>query len=96
MADNSAKLPIFEFGQIRFFMKKIISVLKKILHIHWFNKPIASQYISFHNRNIVYECRCGKRKLKMVVRAFGDPFPIETNNLITDTEIKKIISSKTN
>lgn len=67
-------------------IKKIIS----LFHIHWFNKPIVSQYRTFHTRNIVFECRCGKRKCEQVYRAFGDPFPIETS-FVTTKEIDALL-----
>lgn len=65
-----------------------------LLHIHWFSKPIASQYVSFHQRNIIYECRCGKRKMALQYIAFDEPLPIETNSLISNDEMQKILSGE--
>jgi hypothetical protein len=69
----------------------MIKWLSKILHIHFYIKPIASQYVSFGGRNIIYECRCGKRRIEYVRKAYGDPFPIKTNILITDNEMQSIL-----
>lgn len=46
-------------------------------------------YISFNTRDIVYECKCGKRKIERETRSFSDPFPIKTT-LITRKELEKI------
>lgn len=62
-------------------------------HIHYFDKPIASKYVSFHTRDIIYECRCGKRKVVREHRRFGEPFPIETNILITQKEFESILNN---
>lgn len=56
----------------------MFSKILKLLHIHYYNKPIASEYVSFHTRDIIYQCRCGKRKLRHEFFAFSEEFPIET------------------
>ena len=66
--------------------------MKLLPHIHLFNTPIVSQYRSFHTRNIVFECRCGKRKVIEVTKKFGDPFPIETTILITDDQMSNMLN----
>lgn len=69
--------------------------LRKInLHSHSYCKPIVSRYISFNTRDIVYECRCGKRKIIRDYRPFDIPFPIKTNHFITNKELKDIANSK--
>jgi hypothetical protein len=71
---------------------KIIFWIKNKLHIHYFNKPIVSEYVSFHTRNIIFECRCGKRELRKESRAFGDAFSIETTHFITHKEMNEILN----
>jgi len=66
------------------------------LHVCSFSKPIASRYITFNHRDIVYECRCGKRRIERVYASFGQPFPIETNMLISKQELEKIANEKVN
>jgi hypothetical protein len=39
---------------------------------------IASKYLSFSIRDIIYQCKCGKRELKRESFFFDQPFPIET------------------
>lgn len=64
------------------------------VHCHSYLNPIVSRYISFNTRDIVYECRCGKRKIIRDYRPFDMPFPIETTNLITHQELEKIANEK--
>lgn len=59
-------------------------------HTHKYRKPIASMYVSFNTRDIVYECICGKRSIERETRIFSDAFPIPTNHLITFKELNKI------
>lgn len=66
-----------------------------MFHLHHYKKPIASKYVSFSTRDIIYECSCGARKVRRVRKAFGDAFPIETNSLITNKEFNAILN-KTN
>lgn len=69
-------------------------IYKKIIekiHVCIFSKPILSKYSTFNSRDIIYECRCGKRKVVNVYRNFGDYFPIETKNFLTDKEFKEIL-----
>jgi len=58
------------------------------VHCHSYSKPIVSKYVSFNTRYIVYECRCGKRKIIRDFRTFDIPFPIQTTNFITHQEKK--------
>lgn len=72
---------------------KIKTFIKKVqdkLHVCIFSKPIISMYSSFNTRNIIYECRCGKRKSYRIYRPFGEAFPIETTNFLTFKEFKEI------
>jgi hypothetical protein len=66
------------------------------LHVCSFSKPIVSMYVSFNTRDIVYECRCGKRRIERDYRPFDVPFPIETTNFITRKELEKIANEKAN
>lgn len=70
-----------------------MSWIKKIfdwLHACSFSKPIVSRYISFNTRDIVYECKCGRRKIIRIYRAFDVPFPIKTTHFITMKELEAI------
>ena len=71
--------------------------LKKIIekiHVCIFSKPIVSKYSTFNSRDIIYECRCGKRKSVNVYRNFGDSFPIETTNFLTEKDFKEILCNE--
>ncbi len=65
-------------------------------HIHFYNTPICSMYVSFSQRHIIYQCRCGKRKAKMIFRQYGDAFPIKTSNLMTRKEFNGILNTHEN
>jgi hypothetical protein len=69
-------------------------LVKNKTHIHLFNKPVASMYISFNVRDIVYKCKCGKGKIMRERYDFGMPFPIETNLHITKKELEQIADNK--
>jgi hypothetical protein len=69
---------------------------KNKLHVHSYDKPIVSQYVSFNTRDIVYECKCGKRTIKRVYKSFSDPFPIQTTLHLTNEELKKIVNNNNN
>jgi len=71
-------------------MNKIL----KWLHVHNFNKPIISMYTSFSYRDIIYECGCGERKCYHVYKDFGDAFPINTTNLLTQKEFNKYLNKE--
>lgn len=75
-------------------MKRILKNFLKKLHVHWYNKPLVSQYGSFHVRYIIYECRCGYRKEYTITRGFDEDFPIPTTQLITDKEMKRILDGE--
>lgn len=66
------------------------------VHCHSYSKPIVSMYVSFNTRDIVYECKCGKRKIIRDYRPFDVPFPIETTNFITRKELEAIANEKAN
>jgi hypothetical protein len=65
------------------------------LHFCIFSKPILSKYVTFNERDIIFKCRCGKKKIKRVYAAFSEPFPIETTNFISDKDFKKIANNNT-
>ena len=71
----------------------MLNWIKTKLHIHLFTLPVVSKYVSFHQRDIVYQCRCGKKKLDRVYKQFGESFPIETASLITNYEVNKILNN---
>ncbi len=73
---------------------KAIKLIKKLFHVCHYGKPIVSMYLSFHQRNIIYECRCGARKSFKVYRPFGVPFDIETTDFITDKKYNEILNFK--
>ena len=67
--------------------KEMIEAAHRLFHIHnW--KPKLSRYISFNTRDILYECKCWKRKIETVSRDFDTPFPIETAMMITHKEMQ--------
>ncbi len=70
-------------------MKKIWA----LLHIHRYNTPIASEYVSFNTRRIIYQCKCGCKKEKNVYIPFESniPFPIPTASFLTRKEFEKIL-----
>lgn len=71
--------------------------IKKIkVHCHSYSKPIASRYVSFNTRDIVYECKCGDRKIIKFHKQEDDFFPIPTNHLITHSHLEKIANRKSN
>ena len=74
-------------------MKWLEKLFKKI-HFCTFSIPIVSRYISFNYRDIVYECKCGQRKIIRTHTPYGKPFPIQTTNFITHTELLKIVDEK--
>jgi hypothetical protein len=55
-----------------------------------FTKPIASLYVSFHTRDILFECSCGKRNIERVTNDFDTPFPIETTMHLTRKELNRM------
>lgn len=58
------------------------------LHVCCYSKPIISRYVSFGTRDIIYECRCGNRKVFRVYKDFSDPFPIETSIIESQKEFE--------
>jgi len=67
-----------------------VKTLFEGMHICSFSKPIISRYVSFNTRDIVYECRCGKKRIIRDYRPFDEPFPIQTTNFITHQELENI------
>jgi hypothetical protein len=70
---------------------KLIFKLVTGQHIHKFSRPVISQYNSFNTRRIIYQCTCGKKEARLVYRAFGDPFPIETAVMLDNKEFNAIL-----
>lgn len=69
------------------------SVIRRLLHIHvW--EPKLSKYVSFNSRDILYECKCGKGKIKNVYRNFDTPFPIETTTMLTNKEMQDALLNR--
>ena len=68
----------------------MINWIKNKLHIHWFNKPIVSRYISFSSRDIIFEYRCGKRECRRVRAVFDEPFPIQTSSITSEDFQKEL------
>lgn len=58
----------------------------EIFHIHLL-VPKISRYVSFNTREILYECSCGKKELRMITKPFDEAFPIETTNFLTRDEM---------
>jgi len=64
-----------------------------MFHIHFYNKPIISDYMSFNVRRIIYECRCGKKQCYEIGRPFDVPFPIPTTGLLSQKDFNEILNS---
>ena len=62
--------------------------------INLYKKPIISSYVDFNSRNIIYEDIFGRRSLKLVVRSYGVPFPLEWTCKLNNNEIKQILEKK--
>lgn len=82
------------FGATKNLIMKIINWIKNKTHIHFYNKPLVSKYISFSQRDIIFECECGKRKMKREVRSFSEPFTISTTFFITKNEMEIILNKE--
>jgi len=67
--------------------------LSKLAHRCKDTKPIISRYISFNERDIIYQCYCGKRHVTRVYMPFGKPFPIPTTPHITHAEFLKYLNN---
>lgn len=62
------------------------------LHIHRYNKPIISNYVSFSTRDVVWECRCGHRKLVRESRAFSSPFSLSWTVGLNNKEMEQVLN----
>lgn len=71
-------------------MKKILG----LFHIHSFSTPIVSEYVSFHTRRIIYQCRCGCKEARSVSLPFGISFPIETTLFFESKDFKYLLGLK--
>lgn len=58
-----------------------------------FDKPVASAYVSFNTRDILFECSCGKRVIERVCNDFSKPFPIGTTTFLTRKDLEKMVST---
>ena len=76
---------------------KVLTGIAKGLHVCRFSKPIVSKYRTFEARDIIYQCKCGKRKCKTVKRTYEDKrdFPIDTT-MITEKEFDIILAGGDN
>lgn len=70
----------------------LLTKIKKYLHIHRFNKPLVSMYVSFNIRNIIYQCKCGKKISKKVFIPYASPFPIETTLWLSKKDFNEILN----
>ena len=77
---------------------RVLTGEKKGLHLCRFSHPIVSKYVGFETRNIIYQCKCGKRKCKKVTRTFEDnrDFPIKTSVMMTEKEFDIILAGGDN
>jgi hypothetical protein len=66
----------------------------KLFHIHIHSKPIVSSYVSFHTRDVVWECRCGQRKLVRESRAFGSSFSLDWTCSLNTIEMTQVLEKK--
>jgi hypothetical protein len=64
------------------------------VHVHSYSHPIVSKYVGFNTRDIIYECRCGKRKIIREYRPFNKPFPIKTTSFITNKDLERIVNNE--
>jgi hypothetical protein len=49
-------------------------------------KPIISRYVSFTQREIMFECPiCNKRYSERIRKNYGESFPIDTNHVDKNT-----------
>jgi len=71
-------------------MKTIISFL--FPHRHRYEKPIASRYVSFYTRDIVYQCKCGKRIIYKTYN-YDCNFPIPTNLFMTYEQLQGLVTT---
>lgn len=44
--------------------KQILNKIRDYFHIHRYTQYVASRYVSFNSRDVIFECECGKRKLE--------------------------------
>lgn len=67
---------------------KLLFWLKTKLHVHSYNKIIASQYHTFDTRRVVLECKCSKRVIE--IWSHTSVYPFLTNLLITNKEMEDL------
>ena len=65
--------------------------MKKIFHIHFFIRPLMAKYIGFSTRDVIFECRCGERKMKRENRSFSSSFSAPTF-LLNNEEFKQVLT----
>jgi len=77
---------------------KVLTRIIEGLHRCRFSKPIVSKYVTFNSRDIIYQCKCGKRRCKTVIRTYEDKrdFPIDTTIMITEKEFDIILAGGDN
>jgi len=71
-------------------MVSIFEYIKSKLHIHLHSVPVVARYVSFNWREVIYECRCGRRVVRRV------PFclvSIELAIMITEKEFQQYLTN---
>lgn len=63
-------------------------------HIHIHSTPILSSYVSFSTRDVVWECRCGHRKLTRESRAYSSPFSLSWTCKLSKSDMQKVLDRK--
>lgn len=79
-----------------FLMRRYVHAFFKTIHVHNHSKPIVSMYRTFCFRDIIYECRCGDRKVFEIGRGYEDPFPIPTNMRVDNKSFQAILKGERN
>jgi hypothetical protein len=69
----------------------IFDLVVRKLHIHVYGKPVVSMYRSFNYRDVIFECRCGKRIIKNV--RHDEIFPFETAYMIDRKEFEQYLTN---
>lgn len=51
-----------------------------------------ADYVGFNTRNVVWECRCGQRKLVKESRAFGSSFSTNFTVSLNSKEMQQVLT----
>ena len=68
--------------------------LKQFFHVHRYSDPILSKYVSFSCRDIIWQCKCGKRISIREWRLFDSPFSKETDIHVTIKYYEEVLHGK--